>query len=287
MKHIDIFTTKYVINISKVIERNLNKLGYKTTLNERRITNDDISLLNENNDRLMFIMCIQWVYNKNLNLLPKNKYIIYQLEQLDRKDCGHMKNDFIRSLLKNSYHIFDYSNLNIKYFYEEYLDKVSFLMPPVIDHNDLVCKKIYDILFVGSVNEKRNKILMKLHNCGFNVKVVSNVFGEELQELIKKSRIYLNIRYSDSNILETVRIHEAILSKDTYIISEFPKTDVDDIHIYKKRIVFVEPDNIEVLIKAIKITLKLCQLRPPLLVNSEEINHISFKNLNAILPFLS
>ena len=286
MKHIDIFTTPYVINIAMSVKNMLDKLNYKTTINMRQITNEDIQTLDESDNSLMFLFCVQWLYRPGLKPLPTNKYIIYQLEQLDRKiDNAHLHNDFLNMLYNNAYHIFDYSKLNLKYL-SNYKNKLSTLMPPVVEHNNEAFDKIYDVLFVGGINEKRQNILINLRYAGINVHVVSKVFGDDLKKLIKQSKIFLNIRFSDSSILETCRLNEAFLVKDTYIISELPKNNLDDINFYKKRVIFIEPDNINTLIKTINITLRLYNLRKPDIILPDTINDISFKNLNTILPFV-
>ena len=159
-------------------------------------------------------------------------------------------------------------------------------MPPVVEQNNEVFEKIYDVLFVGGINEKRKNILINLRYAGINVHVVSKVFGDDLKKLIKQSKIFLNIRFSDSSILETCRLNEAFLVKDTYIISELPKNNLDDINFYKKRVIFIEPDNINILIKTINIALRLYNSRKPNIISSDIINDVSFKNLNTILPLI-
>ena len=71
-KYIDIFTTKYVINIANMMKILLEKMDYSVTLNVRSINIEDIKIVNQSEDRKMFIFCIQWLVNKDINL-PKNK----------------------------------------------------------------------------------------------------------------------------------------------------------------------------------------------------------------------
>ena len=278
MKYIDIFTTKYVINIANMIKILLEKMDYSVTLNIRNINIDDILLVNESENRKMFILCIQWLVSKDI-ILPKDKYIINQLEQRDRSDDKHINNNFIEKLYSNAYHIFDYSKLNLLFYKNQ--TNVSYLLPPASIYKNGFPKK-YDLLFCGNINQRRNDLLVKIHNMGINLKVVTNVFGENLLKLISESKILLNIRYSDSKILETCRLHDAIMSSGTYIISEFPGSTYDDINIYGKRIHFTEFDHNKIIV-LIKTILNVYSLKKMDEFNIHKINNISYQNLKLIL----
>jgi hypothetical protein len=277
MKYIDIFTTKYVINIANMMKILLEKMDYSVTLNVRSINIEDIKIVNQSEDRKMFIFCIQWLVNKDINL-PKNKYIIYQLEQRDQSNDKHINNNFLEKLYSNAYHIFDYSKLNLL-FYKNH-SNVSYLLPPASIYKDKLSKK-YDVLFCGNINQRRNDLLVKIHNMGINLKVVTNVFGENLLKLVSESKILLNIRYSDSKILETCRLHDAIMSKGTYIISEYPGTKYDDINIYEKRIHFTEFDHNKIIL-LIKTILNIYSLKKIDDFDIDKINNITYKNLKYI-----
>ena len=53
-----------------------------------------------------------------------------------------------------------------------------------------------------------------------NIRVVTNVFGEELYDMIKKARIVLNIHFKGESLLETGRIYDCIRHSTPLIISE-------------------------------------------------------------------
>jgi hypothetical protein len=252
-------------------------MDYSVTLNVRSINIEDIKIVNQSEDRKMFIFCIQWLVNKDINL-PKNKYIIYQLEQRDQSNDKHINNNFLEKLYSNAYHIFDYSKLNLL-FYKNH-SNISYLLPPSSIYKDKLSKK-YDVLFCGNINQRRNDLLVKIHNMGINLKVVTNVFGENLLKLVSESKILLNIRYSDSKILETCRLHDAIMSKGTYIISEYPDTKYDDINIYEKRIHFTEFDHNKIIL-LIKTILNIYSLKKIDDFDIDKINNITYKNLKYI-----
>ena len=85
----------------------------------------------------------------------------------------------------------------------------------------LISEKEYDVLFFGGLNDRRNKILKYLkENTDMNVRIVTNVFGDALYDIIKKSRIVLNIHFKGESLLETARIHDCIRHSTPLIISE-------------------------------------------------------------------
>jgi len=271
--HIDIFSTLYVVNITKALEKIINGLNITTNVHIREITNEDIRVCANDANRYMFLFCPQWVYSNNIKPLPKEKYFFYQLEQFDKSNASHIFNPFVFLLMNHSKHIFDYSNVNLKYYNENQINisrkKISLLIPPVVtidNDNENYNEKIIDVLFCGCMDSKRRQfILQSLKNDGINVTIVNNVFGNNLTTLIKKSKIFLNIRFSDSVILETCRLHEAIMSTDTYIISEKPGSNLDPIEQYNGRINFIDiitNDSIQ-LLKTIKTILSLYDVRKP------------------------
>ena len=80
----------------------------------------------------------------------------------------------------------------------------------------------YDVLFFGSLNERRKNIieyLIKYNNNKIRVGFTSDTFYTLLYEYVKKSKIVLNLHYYDNAILETARLNE-LLPFNTLIISE-------------------------------------------------------------------
>jgi len=271
INQIDIFATVYVENIAKSLSKIMNELNISTTIHIRQITNNDISLCITDAKRYMFLFCPQWVYPDNINPLPKNKYFFYQLEQFDKSNSPHIFNPFVFLIMKHAKYIFDYSNVNLTYYNEKQINiprhKTSLLIPPIV-HIDEIKKedKIFDVLFCGCLGSQRRRfILQSLKNNGINITIVDNVFGNNLTNLIKKAKIYLNIRFSDSTILETCRLHEALMSSETYIISEKPGTALDSIDHYKNRIHFIDiiTNNTDQLVKTIKTILGLYNVVKP------------------------
>ncbi len=251
VKKIDLFGTKYIENIVNAIAKILRDCDLEVNVQIRNIENNDIQNCKVDAGRYLFICCPQTllqskngpVYPTGLLPLPENKYFLYQFEQLDTENIIFMNPHFIR-LVKGAEHTFDYSEVNLAYYPEELKDKVSLLMPPVVEWpNNTLTEKKYDILFCGYKNERREKTLNELRGTGYNVLHVTDVFGAELTKLISESRIFLNLHHSKSKSLETCRVNEAIMSPDTHIISENSGCEVVD-NMYAKRVRFTRLEDI-------------------------------------------
>lgn len=153
-------------------------------------------------------------------VIPENSIII-NLEQMG--EGQFWSNPKYINLLKQ-YEIWDYSDINIKYFENcgiqrvkkwnlGWADCLKFNLNPT---GDLPI----DILFYGALNDRRMRIYTKLKMLGVNVVFKNNVFGEERNYLISQSKVVLNMHYYDSHILEVVRI-TPLLINGKCVVSEF------------------------------------------------------------------
>ena len=131
--------------------------------------------------------------------------------------------------------------------------------------------KEIDVLFCGHINERRDIIIKFLKVYGINVIVKTDVFGEELTDLISKSKIFLNIRNNDtSDVLESCRLHEALMSTNTHIVSELVKKR-EQMELYKDRVIFT--DNLMNTIK--ELLAKECNIDYRSWLNYSKITHLT------------
>ena len=191
-------------------------------------------------------MTPQHYFNQNnLNnlehIIKNSKCFIYFMEQISSRNKDNPKkytrqyNTLTNEIIKHSLLSFDYNKDNFKY-----LENIIYLPPPVIINNNQ-CDKIYDILFIGLVNDltRRKPILENLKRF-FKIKIVYDKNGDELTEIINQSKVVLNLHYyNDNTLLEEVRLNE-IINSDTHILSELPHIDVDNMkEKYKDRVKFI------------------------------------------------
>lgn len=79
-----------------------------------------------------------------------------------------------------------------------------------IDHR--IAKDI-DVLFYGSFNDRRSHILDQLRAKGLVVAAVFGVFGAELDGLIARAKVVINIHYYDNGRMEIVRLFDLFANR--------------------------------------------------------------------------
>ena len=184
---------------------------------------------------------------QKVKIFPK-KYIIYQLEQ---KDISGWIDQKYENAIANSIITWDYSTANINKFNSYLKKKIIYYPIPIVPYHfyktDVnMNMNMNNILFYGILNESRKQKLYYLQKKlypKYNIKIISNKYGEKVFNEILQSRIIINIHFYNNALLETYRINEC-LSCNKIVISEKPNSDdIDNYKLYEDKVIFV--DNIE------------------------------------------
>jgi len=162
-------------------------------------------------------------------LPPGEKRIVYQLEQSASSRWfteGYFK------ILEDSLAVLEYALENIDFMQ---IKKIGY---PHVHYLPIGASESYgeispnqektcDVLFYGDSHSsmRRQKMLTALRE-NFNVRVVNEVFGTEVQEAIKQARVVINIHYYENAQLEMPRIQEC-LSLGVPVVSESTKDQGD------------------------------------------------------------
>jgi hypothetical protein len=251
MKKIILLTTNYTLFCANTLLEYFKSLNIETLLIiNNKLESYVLNYLNEENTYI-FLIGINHIQNiNNLNLSDKliNKFIIYQIEQLNQNNFVYNKlSNNVINIMKKCDKLFDYSKVNINYYPEDLRENIKLLTPLIRTNNllnneniELFSKEFVNnninnkeenyeknitILFIGTLNERRRKILdfleeyNILNSLNYKIVVVSKVFKDELIELIKKSEIVINLHYYNNALLEVFRIHE-LLGYNCKILSE-------------------------------------------------------------------
>ena len=237
-KTVRFYTTKYVLNLTRSLSQMLLrelKLLTADIVCDTPITSEIVQRNRTNPTELLFILIPQLLV-ADIGAVPEpGKYCIYQLEQLNDKmhDNTVIKTTFnpiLTSLIRNSVAAFDYSSVNLDYYPKSLRSKITVLPPPIRITQPPAIPETHrsDILFYGSMNPRRERILTRLaetlgqrgHN--YNIQVLTRAFGDELMHYISSARIVLNIHFYANSILETDRIHTALQFNGVTVISEYP-----------------------------------------------------------------
>ena len=154
-----------------------------------------------------------------INSIP-NDTIIFNTEQIE--SINEIWKRRILLLASKGIIFWDYSNHNLdllltKLNVKGRLFEIGFQKNlQRIKMND---NKEVDVLFYGSLNNRREKIINNLLKKNVKVKCLFGVYGKDRDDWIGKSKIVLNLHYYESKIFEIVRIFY-LLTNAIPIVSE-------------------------------------------------------------------
>lgn len=141
--------------------------------------------------------------SSDLFLLPETAIVI----NVENTDSGFFTADYIKILKR--FTIFDYGPSNAKslgMMIGKKVDHLSIFFTPLNVDVPHSIEKDIDVLFYGSINQRRLFILEELERNNIKPVVVFNVFGSELANLIGRSKIILNIHFYANRHLEFLRL---------------------------------------------------------------------------------
>jgi hypothetical protein len=157
--------------------------------------------------------------------IPENS-ILFNFEQLSSN--SHLVNDDLMSFYKK-HEVWDYSLSNINVLNSLNIKSKHVPIGYVKELEDIkpVSKDI-DVFFFGSINQRRSDILKAIYDAGINVVAKFNIFGEQRNEFIARSKIIINPHYYESKIFEVVRVSYLLANKCCVISEDCTDTDVQD-----------------------------------------------------------
>ena len=161
-----------------------------------------------------------------ISQLPKNS-IILNTEQLDGINIAWLTP--ILQFAKN-FSVWDYSLKNILKLNDLGFYKVKFLELGYQSELQRIPKKSpqnIDVLFYGSMNPRREKVIAELRAHDLNVHVAFAIYGPQRDELISRSKVVLNHHHYDSEIYEVVRTSYLINNAKLVVGEVNPSTSID------------------------------------------------------------
>lgn len=125
--------------------------------------------------------------------------------------------------------VWDYSPLNREALIAQGAPRVSLL--GIGFHSELLriakAEEDVDVLFYGSLNDRRVAVLEQLQQAGLVVKHLFGVYGAERDVWIGRSKVVLNMHYYDAKIFEIVRVHYLMNNAKAVVGEVGPDTVID------------------------------------------------------------
>lgn len=210
--------TKHIVfkEIVNSLALSLRNLNYHITKTSTVLKNDD--------DLYIIVGGAEYY-----DIIPKN-YIVFQFEQSGVTTTNNQKDIWFTTkyldLLQNAQYIWDYSRENITYLSNKYKFTNTMYVPLRYSESIRTCpqlresEKTIDVLFLGSMSERRKKLLDRLQESNYTIHIArNNLWNQERDKLVAQSKIVLNIQYYDNGILEMPRL-TYLLSNGIFVISE-------------------------------------------------------------------
>ncbi|MGI0479450.1 glycosyltransferase family protein [Geminocystis sp. CENA526] len=217
--------TQYMIHYS------LQDMGFDS------IISDDWQML----DRQYIMLGVNNLVYPNQIELPPNA-IIYNLEQI-YPESPWIQSGYLDYLYQ--YPIWDYSLSNIAQLQKWGINNVKYL--PIGYHSCLSSIEHHhnqdiDVLFYGSINQRRQKIIDELEKEGVKVKTLFGVYGEERNRYIARSKIVLNMHFYEAQVFEIVRVSH-LLANRFFVISEKSNNSQEESY-FQEGLVFSNYENL-------------------------------------------
>jgi len=212
---------------------------YLTIVHNLLVANDyNVSIINNINDHkndvdylILFLNYYKNIYNK---LLGNTKIIFIHADYLlchSNEDQINMKN-YINNINPDNTYIWEYNPLNCDYYEKNFTNKKIFFIPfeysfyleNMYKSNKISYdKKDIDILFLGSLNQRRQLIIDQLQK-KYKVCVYNNINDiNEYCNIIERSKIVLNIYSKEINRPFDYYRLALLYSNKIFAISEKPE----------------------------------------------------------------
>ncbi|MCR5091051.1 MAG: glycosyltransferase family 25 protein [Oscillospiraceae bacterium] len=148
------------------------------------------------------------------------RYIAFQMEQTV---SSRWLTESYYDRLVHAYAVLDYSLINIAFFRRTCEFGKNFYYLPIDWLPGLQRQAgpyAYDVVFYGDVNNPRRKAMLETLRERFSVKILSEVFGQELYDELSRAKIVINLHYYEGAMLETTRLYETLSLGRSVIVSE-------------------------------------------------------------------
>lgn len=144
--------------------------------------------------------------------------VVYNLEQLGGPSLPQQFYEVARR-----HRVWDYSPQNIKQWNAMGCTQRPVLVPlgyvPELSRIPSSKAQDIDVLFYGSLNQRRIRIVKALQDAGVTVRTLFGVYGRERDELIARSKLVLNVHFYDAKIFEVVRV-SYLLANSKAVVTE-------------------------------------------------------------------
>ena len=152
--------------------------------------------------------------------------IIYNLEQLGGATLQSAYYDLARN-----YQIWDYDHQNLAHWKRLSCVYAPIHVPvgyvPELTRIVSAPNQDIDVLFYGSLNGRRNRILKALKDRGVKVHAVFGAYGRQRDDLISRAKIVLNVHYYETKVFEIARVSYLLANRKAVVTECSPDSAIE------------------------------------------------------------
>ena len=205
------------LELSELLHYALLELGHQSSIHINRVENDATNII---------IGC-HLLDPKIIDDIPKTSIII-NTEQIYKDKMEWNKNIYAWT---QKFTTWDYSQKNVSALHELGISNCKILkigFQKELSRLNMASQPDIDVLFYGSINPRRQKVLDELKALGLKTEILFGVYGKERDSYIERSKIVINLHHYESEIFEIVRVFY-LLTNSVAVLGEVnPTTTIDD-----------------------------------------------------------
>ncbi len=209
-----------LLELAELITFSLQDLGHDTTF---RINDIDPTRRN-------IIVGCHLVPSAVMPQVPADTIVVNSEQIYDQDPFEWNRNIFDWA---GTFETWDYSPRNVAAFAHRGLTGVKLLKighQPQLTRITKSAEPDIDVLFYGSVTDRRTAVFEQIRERGLNLVTLFAVYGAERDAFIARSKVVLNLHNHAAEIFEVVRVHY-LLSNAVAVVSEVnASTSVSDIY---------------------------------------------------------
>jgi glycosyltransferase involved in cell wall biosynthesis len=191
--------------VAETVRHGLERLGYAAVLSEDLVRGDSVNI----------VFGGHILREDALPELPA-RTVFYNLEQVPATAPG------LKPQLCGQFPVWDYSLRNVAGFRNlgaTWVVHVPIGFVPEMQRIEPAAEQDIDVLFYGSLHERRVRILDALRSAGLKVEALQGVYGVERDRFIARAKVVLNMHVIPTHIFEIVRV-SYLLANAKAVVSE-------------------------------------------------------------------
>lgn len=145
--------------------------------------------------------------------LDPRRCAVFNFEQFGSTSriAGPAYRDWLRDWLVLDYHSENVAWLKRENGPAQQAIELPIVPSPALAWGEPVDKKIVDVLFFGSLSERRDRVLRELEQRGLTVERVSGAYAWELAPALRRARLVLNIHFYERALFPVARVLQPVV----------------------------------------------------------------------------